>query len=64
MIKLTRKAGEAVMIGSNVNITVLTVKDNQVEIGIDTPKEIAVYWVEVENDPQQDDGLSEGVGVV
>ena len=64
MIKITRKAGEAVMIGSNVNITILTVNDNQVEIGIDTPKEIAVYWVEVDNESHPDEGLSKDAGVV
>ena len=64
MIKLSRKAGEAVMIGSNVNITVLAVNDDHVEIGIETPKEIAVYWVEVDNESQQDNGLSKDVGVV
>jgi carbon storage regulator len=63
MIKLTRKAGEAVMIGNNVNITVLAVKDNQVEIGIDTPKEIAVYWVEISNESLQDDAMNEQAGV-
>ena len=64
MIKLSRRAGEAVMIGSNVNITILAVNDDHVEIGIETPKEIAVYWVEVDNEPQQDNGLSKDVGVV
>lgn len=63
MIKLTRRAGETVMVGSNVNITVLSVNDNHVEIGIDTPKEIAVYWVEVDNEFQQDDGINEDAGL-
>ena len=47
MIKLTRRAGEAVMIGNDVSITILEVQENQVEIEIDTPKEISVYWVEI-----------------
>lgn len=63
MLKLIRRAGEAVMIGNNVNVTVLSVKDNQVEIGIDTPKEIAVYWVEINDEAVQDDGLNEQAGV-
>lgn len=64
MIKLTRKAGEAVMIGNNVNVTILAVNDNQVEIGIDTPKEIAVYWIEVEGESQYDDGFNEEPGLI
>ena len=64
MIKLRRRAGEAVMIGSNVNITILAVNGNQVEIGIDTPKEIAVYWVEIDNDFSQDEGFNEEAGAI
>lgn len=63
MIKLTRRAGEAVMIGNNVNITVLAVRGNRVEIGIETPKEIAVYWVEVDGEPQVDGDLNESAGL-
>lgn len=58
MVKLTRRAGEAVMIGNNVNIIILNVNGNQVEIGIETPKEISVYWVEVNNESNQDEILN------
>ena len=59
MIKLTRRAGEAVMIGNDVSISILAVKDHQVEIGIDTPKEIAVYWVEIDNKSYQENPQEE-----
>ena len=64
MVKLIRRAGEAVMIGNNVNITILNVNGNQVEIGIDTPKEISIYWVEINNESNQDGVLNQETGVI
>lgn len=47
MLILTRRAGETVMIGSDVKITVLGVKGNQVRIGISAPKDVAVHREEI-----------------
>jgi carbon storage regulator len=47
MLILTRRAGETVMIGSDIAITVLGVKGNQVRIGINAPKEVAVHREEI-----------------
>jgi len=47
MLILTRRAGETVMIGSDVTITVLGVKGNQVRIGINAPREVAVHREEI-----------------
>lgn len=44
---LTRKVGEALMIGDEVTVTVLGVKGHQVRIGISAPKEVAVHREEV-----------------
>ena len=38
MLILTRRVGEAVMIGEEVTVTVLGVKGNQVRIGVNAPK--------------------------
>ena len=47
MLILTRRVGESLMIGDNVAVTVLGVKGNQVRIGIDAPKEVAVHRQEI-----------------
>ncbi len=47
MLILTRRAGETVMIGDDVTITVLGVKGNQVRIGINAPKDVAVHREEI-----------------
>ena len=47
MLILTRRVGEAVMIGDEVSITVLGVKGNQVRIGINAPKDVAVHREEI-----------------
>jgi len=47
MLILTRRVGEALMIGDDVSITVLGVKGNQVRLGIDAPRSIAVHREEI-----------------
>jgi carbon storage regulator len=47
MLILTRRTGETIMIGENVTVTVLAVKGNQVRVGVNAPKEVAVHREEV-----------------
>lgn len=44
---LTRRAGETVMIGDDVTVTILGVKNNQIRVGINAPKSIAVHREEI-----------------
>ena len=47
MLILTRRIGEVLRIGDDVAITVLGIKGNQVRIGIDAPKDVAVHREEI-----------------
>lgn len=47
MLILTRRVGETLMVGDEVTITVLGVKGNQVRIGVNAPKEVAVHREEI-----------------
>ncbi|PLW81309.1 carbon storage regulator [Kineobactrum sediminis] len=54
MLILTRKVGETLMVGDEVTITVLGVKGNQVRIGVNAPRDVAVHREEIYNRIQED----------
>ena len=47
MLILTRKVGETLMIGDQVEVTILSIKGNQVRIGVNAPKEVPVHREEI-----------------
>lgn len=54
MLILTRRVGESLMIGDEVNVTVLGIKGNQVRIGVNAPKDVAVHREEIYQRIQQE----------
>ena len=54
MLILTRKVGESLMIGDEVNVTVLGIKGNQVRIGVNAPKNVSVHREEIYQRIQQE----------
>ncbi|MBR1472388.1 MAG: carbon storage regulator CsrA [Lachnospiraceae bacterium] len=53
MLALSRKKGEALVIGNNIEITILEVKGDQIKIGVKAPREVSIYRKEVYEQIQQ-----------
>jgi carbon storage regulator len=47
MLILTRRVGETLMIGDEITVTVLGVKGNQVRVGVNAPRDVAVHREEI-----------------
>ncbi len=47
MLVLTRKAGESIVIGSDIRVTVLEMQGRQIRIGIEAPSDVSVHRGEV-----------------
>lgn len=49
MLILTRRVGETLCIGDDVQVVVLGVKGNQVRLGIDAPRNVTVHRQEIQD---------------
>ncbi len=54
MLILTRRVGETLMVGDDITVTVLGVKGNQVRLGVNAPKDVAVHREEIYQRIQQE----------
>ena len=61
MLILTRRVGETLMVGEEVTVTVLGVKGNQVRIGVNAPRDVAVHREEIYQRIKNEEG-DEGSG--
>ena len=55
MLILTRRVGEALMVGDDTKIVVLGVKGSQIRLGINAPKDVQVHREEIYQKIQNDD---------
>ena len=58
MLVLTRKVGEAIMIGNDVTIKVVEVRGDQVRIGVDAPRSVPVHREEVYREVERTNAAS------
>ena len=65
MLVLTRKTNQSIMIGDDIEISVLAIMGEKVRIGIEAPRSVPVFrkevWVDIQND--RDDEAAEGAAV-
>jgi carbon storage regulator len=50
MLVLTRRPGETILIGDDIEITVLAVDGNQIRVGIDAPEDVKILRGELLDD--------------
>jgi carbon storage regulator len=62
MLVLTRKSNQSIMIGDDVEISVLSVMGEKVRIGIQAPQEIPVFRKEIYLEIHREDGSLDGDG--
>lgn len=61
MLVLSRTAGQRVMIGDNIVVTVVKIGPYQVRLGFDAPEDVKIYREEVVEAIKQED--SDGTSV-
>ena len=60
MLVLTRKSNQSIMIGDDIEVSVLSIMGEKVRIGIQAPREIPVFRKEVYLEIQQDRAAEAG----
>jgi carbon storage regulator len=61
MLVLTRKVGQSIVIGDEIEVVVLEVRGEQVRVGIRAPKTVAVHRKEIYDQIQEENRSSSDV---
>ena len=61
MLILTRRSGESIVIGDNVTVSVLSIQGNQIRLGIDAPRNVAVHREEIYLKIKESKAISSGL---
>jgi carbon storage regulator len=64
LLVLTRKSNQSIMIGDDIEVSVLAVMGEKVRVGIEAPRSVPVFRKEVYLEIQQDRSAGEGKGEV
>ncbi len=54
MLALARKINQSIMIGNDIEVTLLEIKGDQIKIGISAPKNVPIYRKEIFDQIQQE----------
>ena len=65
MLVLTRKSNQSIMIGDDIEVSVLAIMGEKVRIGIEAPRSVPVFrkevWIEIQRDQAEDGDASADV---
>lgn len=63
MLVLTRKKGQSIVIGDNIEVTIIEVSGDQIRVGIKAPNEISIYRKEVYLEIEEENKKAAGANV-
>lgn len=64
MLVLSRKKDQAIMLGDNIEITIIEIQGDQVRIGINAPKNVSIYRKELFLEIQEENKKAASSGIV
>ena len=64
MLILTRKLGESIIIGENVQLSVVEINKNNIKIGINAPKDVTIYREEVFEKIKEENEMASISGII
>jgi carbon storage regulator len=62
MLILTRKAGESILIGDDIEVTITSIDQNKVRVGIQSPSHIPIYREELYKKIQKENRAAASIG--